>query len=101
MGCLRLGVPTRDLAAEDDGQGCRLGCCGGYSWAIFLVVEITPPALQNIGYKTYVIFAVPDTANADIVWCCYPETGGQPLEAIDRLFVEDEFVDTSGLTHPS
>lgn len=23
----------------------------------FVVVEITPPGLQNIGYKTYVIFA--------------------------------------------
>lgn len=62
----------------------------------FLVVEITPPALQNIGYRTYIIFAVLNAANAILVWAFYPETGGQPLEAIDRLFVEDGRVDTSG-----
>ena len=65
----------------------------------FLVVEITPPALQNIGYKTYIIFAVLNAANAIIVWCFYPETGGQPLESIDRLFVKDQMqqqVDKSG-----
>ncbi|APA11343.1 hypothetical protein SS1G_11591 [Sclerotinia sclerotiorum 1980 UF-70] len=53
----------------------------------FLVVEITPPALENIGYKTYVIFAVLNVVNAAIVWCFYPETAGQSLETIDRLFV--------------
>ncbi|KAF7862561.1 hypothetical protein EAF04_007434 [Stromatinia cepivora] len=53
----------------------------------FLVVEITPPALENIGYKTYVIFAVLNVANAAIVWCFYPETAGQSLETLDRLFV--------------
>ncbi|CAD6443796.1 f6ac02ca-40e5-4c42-9e60-8bdab14ebe0d [Sclerotinia trifoliorum] len=53
----------------------------------FLVVEITPPALENIGYKTYVIFAVLNVVNAAIVWCFYPETAGHSLETIDRLFV--------------
>ncbi|KAA8568918.1 hypothetical protein EYC84_007895 [Monilinia fructicola] len=37
----------------------------------FLVVEITPPALENIGYKTYIIFAVFNVT----------------LESMDRLFV--------------
>lgn len=61
----------------------------------FLVVEITPPALKNIGYKTYIIFAVLNIANAAIVWALYPETAGQTLESIDRIFVsewEDEAV---------
>ncbi|KAB8296733.1 hypothetical protein EYC80_002153 [Monilinia laxa] len=53
----------------------------------FLVVEITPPALENIGYKTYIIFAVFNVMNAVIVWCFYPETAGQTLESMDRLFV--------------
>ncbi|EMD39461.1 hypothetical protein CERSUDRAFT_121739 [Gelatoporia subvermispora B] len=52
----------------------------------FMVVEITPPALQNIGYKTYIIFAVLNFVNAIIVWAFYPETAGLTLESIDRLF---------------
>ena len=52
----------------------------------FIVVEITPPALRNIGYKTYVIFAVLNIVNAMIVWAFYPETAGSTLESIDFLF---------------
>lgn len=53
----------------------------------FLVVEITPPALQNIGWRTYVIFAVFNAVNAGVVWCFYPETAGGRLEDVDRLFI--------------
>lgn len=55
----------------------------------FLVVEITPPALKNIGYKTYIIFAVLNIVNAIIVWCFYPETAGITLESVDHLFVDE------------
>ena len=54
------------------------------------VVEITPPALENIGYKTYIIFAVFNFVTAIIVWCFYPETSYLNLESIDLLFLPDE-----------
>ncbi|KZT67898.1 hypothetical protein DAEQUDRAFT_672534 [Daedalea quercina L-15889] len=54
----------------------------------FLVVEITPPALQNIGWRTYVIFAALNLVNASLVWAFYPETAGQTLESIDMMFRE-------------
>ena len=60
----------------------------------FIVVEITPPALQNIGYKTYVIFAVLNVANAVIVWALYPETAGSTLESVDFLFTNTDVLDT-------
>jgi len=52
-------------------------------------VEITPPALKNIGYKTYIIFAVFNLVNSLIVWCFYPETAGKKLEEMDQLFLGD------------
>jgi hypothetical protein len=54
------------------------------------VVEITPPALKNIGYKTYIIFAVFNLVCAVIVWLFYPETMGLTLESIDLLFIKDD-----------
>ena len=60
----------------------------------FLVVEITPPALQNIGYKTYIIFAVFNVVNAVIVWALYPETAGSTLELIDFLFTNTDELNT-------
>lgn len=61
----------------------------------FIVVEITPPALQNIGYKTYIIFAVLNIVNAIVVWAFYPETAGSTLESVDFLFTNtDEMEET-------
>lgn len=61
----------------------------------FIVVEITPPALQNIGYKTYIIFAVLNIINAVVVWAFYPETAGSTLESVDFLFTNtDEMEET-------
>lgn len=60
----------------------------------FIVVEITPPALQNIGYKTYIIFAVLNIVNAIIVWAFYPETAGSTLESVDFLFTNTDELET-------
>jgi len=54
----------------------------------FLVVEVTPDGVKNLGYKFYLVWAALNLANGIIVWLFYPETGGQPLEAIDTLFVD-------------
>lgn len=55
-------------------------------WLPEQVVEITPPALDNIKWRTYIIFAVFNVVIAAIVWACYPETSGIPLESIDDMF---------------
>ncbi|KAF2487384.1 general substrate transporter [Neohortaea acidophila] len=54
----------------------------------FLIVYITPPAIQNIGYKTYIIFAVINAVFVPIVYFFYPETKGLALEDVDRLFAK-------------
>ena len=54
----------------------------------FLVVEVTPDGIKNLGWRFYLVWAVLNLVNAIVVWIFYPETGGQPLEAIDALFVD-------------
>ncbi|GAB7348250.1 hypothetical protein MBLNU459_g6241t1 [Dothideomycetes sp. NU459] len=54
----------------------------------FLVVEITPPMITNIGYKSYIVFAVINFATIPVVYYCYPETCRMPLEAVDLLFAD-------------
>ncbi|KAI5820465.1 general substrate transporter [Pyronema omphalodes] len=53
----------------------------------FLVVMITPVALENIGYRMYVVYAVLNAVFAAVVWVAYPETAGRTLEMIDLFFV--------------
>ncbi len=59
----------------------------------FIVVEITPPGLQNIGYRLYIVFAVLNIANAAIVWAFYPETAGSTLESVDFLFTNKDVLE--------
>jgi len=78
--------PPEILPLKTRAKGASLAAAADFL-GNFLVVEITPPALKNIGYKTYIIFAVLNIVNAIIVWAVYPETAGQTLESVDRMFV--------------
>ncbi|RPB16305.1 general substrate transporter [Morchella conica CCBAS932] len=58
-----------------------------FNWlAVFTVVEITPIAIDNIGWKTFIIFAVFNAGMVPIVYCFFPETKGLELEDVDHLF---------------
>jgi hypothetical protein len=53
----------------------------------FMIVEVTPVAITNIGYKFYIILAVFNFCIALVVYFCVPETMGLSLEEIDFYFV--------------
>jgi MFS family permease len=88
--------PPEILPLKTRAKGASLAAAADFL-GNFLVVEITPPALKNIGYKTYIIFAVLNVANALIVWAFYPETAGQTLESVDNLFVGEWVEEDEGL----
>ncbi|KAI0392616.1 general substrate transporter [Xylariaceae sp. FL0594] len=52
----------------------------------FLVVMITPIAFNNIGYQTYIIFAVINAFMVPSVYFFYPETAYRSLEEMDAIF---------------
>ncbi|ANB15904.1 glucose-inactivated glycerol proton symporter STL1 [Sugiyamaella lignohabitans] len=54
----------------------------------FLVVEIAPSAVQNIGFKAYIIFAVFNFVFLFIVYFYFKETKGLSLEAVDALYAK-------------
>lgn len=57
------------------------------NWLInFTVVLIAPVAFHNIGYRTYIIFAVTNAVTVPIIYCFYPETGFRSLEEVDVIF---------------
>jgi len=63
----------------------------GCNWILnYAVVQFTPPSLQNIGYKTYIIFAVLNACWVPVIYIFFPETKGLELEDVDRLFARDE-----------
>ncbi|EON95871.1 putative lactose permease protein [Phaeoacremonium minimum UCRPA7] len=45
-----------------------------------------PVAMENIGWKTYIVFTVQDCVQALIIWLYIPETKGRTLEELDEIF---------------
>lgn len=56
---------------------------------IKIIVQITPPAISNIGWRTYIIFAVLNALWVPIIYLFFPETKGLELEDVDHLFSGD------------
>jgi hypothetical protein len=58
-----------------------------------MIVQITPIAIDNIGWKTYIIFAVLNATWVPIIYLFFPETKGLELEDVDRLFAGEDLLD--------
>ncbi|KAF2817095.1 sugar transporter family protein [Mytilinidion resinicola] len=71
---LRIRAPANALATSAN-------------WAFnFMVVMITPVAFTNIGYQTYIIFAVINAFIVPVTYFFYPETAYRSLEEMDSIF---------------
>jgi hypothetical protein len=57
-----------------------------------MVVQITPIALANIGWRTYIIFAVLNFSFLPVIYIFYPETKGLELEDVDMFFADSDSV---------
>ncbi|KAI0867448.1 hexose carrier protein [Hypoxylon argillaceum] len=55
----------------------------------FLVVEVTPVGIQNLGWKFYVIWAVVNAVILPIIWAVFPETANRTLEDLDAYYREN------------
>lgn len=62
---------------------------------------MTPVALNDIGYKTYAIFAVLNACWVPVIWGFFPETRGVQLEDVDGLFVKRGNGAGAGAVHRS
>lgn len=54
----------------------------------FLIVMITPIMVANIGWGTYLFFAVVNACFLPIIYYTYPETKQRSLEEIDIIFAK-------------
>ncbi|EYE94652.1 sugar porter family MFS transporter [Aspergillus ruber CBS 135680] len=76
-------------------KGAALGTAT--NWATnFMVVEVTPVGIKNLGWKFYIIWTVFNFAFIPTVYFFYPETANRSLEDIDRFFHENSSLFVNG-----
>ena len=56
----------------------------------FIVAQVTPPGITNLGAKYYIIYAIINAAAVPIVFFLFPETNGRSLEQIDHIFEQSQ-----------
>ncbi|KAK2039387.1 general substrate transporter [Colletotrichum somersetense] len=59
----------------------------------YMIVQITPISIANIGWRTYIIFAVLNATWVPIIYLFFPETKGLELEDVDRLFSGEDILE--------
>ena len=71
-------------------KGVALGAASHWL-SNFVVVYVTPQAIQSLGYRLYIIWAVLNAIFVPITWLFYPETARRSLEDMDEIFVKERF----------
>lgn len=71
-------------------KGVALGV-GAHWLSNFVVVYITPQAIEKLGYQLYIIWAVLNASFVPITWFFYPETARRSLEDMDEVFRMEKF----------
>lgn len=68
-------------------RGYGVGMAAATQWLFnFCITEITPSAINHIGYRTFIMFGVFCIANGVFVFFFLRETKGRTLESMDVLF---------------
>ncbi|KAL4891990.1 general substrate transporter [Aspergillus ambiguus] len=66
-------------------KGAALGAATNWIFN-FMVVEITPIGIQNLGWRFYIIWVVLNAAMVPVIYAFYPETAGRSLEDMDDYY---------------
>lgn len=72
-------------------KGAALGTATNWIFN-FMVVEITPPGIETLQWRFYIIWTIFNFAFVPTVYLFYPETAGRSLEDLDRYFRENHNV---------
>lgn len=78
-------LPAEVYPNSKRAKGVALAIC--INWlSNFTVGIVTPPMIQNIGFKTYIFFSI--MCGLTVVWAYFlvPETKGKTLEELDIMF---------------
>lgn len=80
-----LVYPTEINSLTMRTKGAALGAATNWIFN-FMVVEITPVGIQNLGWRFYIVWIALNAGMVPAVYLFYPETAGRTLEDMDDYY---------------
>lgn len=78
-------VPAEVFDTRTRSKGVSIGVMVSFAFNT-LIGQVTPIAIDAIGWKFYLVFVVCNFTNAIFFWAFQPETAKRPLEEMNYLF---------------
>lgn len=91
IGPLSWAVPVEIFNTDLRAKGTALTSMAAWI-ANFMIGQVTSIALENIGWRYYIVFAVCGFTNALFFFLVLPETAGRTLEESDAYFRETPWI---------
>jgi len=84
-------VPAEIFDTRTRSKGVSIGVMVSFAFNT-MIGQVTPIAMENIGWKFYILFVVCNLTNAIYFWAFQPETKLRPLEEMNYLFTNAPYV---------
>ncbi|CAO1639584.1 unnamed protein product [Sympodiomycopsis kandeliae] len=91
IGPLSWAYPVEIFNTAIRAKGTALASCACWI-SNFMIGQITPRALESIGWKYYLLFTICCQTNALVIYLFFPETKGRTLEEMDDFFQQTSVV---------
>ncbi|KAI5287244.1 hypothetical protein KEM54_006126 [Ascosphaera aggregata] len=78
-------VPAEIFDTRTRSKGVSLATMTSFAFNT-MIGQVSPRAMDKVGYKFYILFIVCNATNALWFWYLLPETGGMPMEDMNYLF---------------
>lgn len=84
-------VPAEIFDTRTRSKGVSIGVMVSFAFNT-MIGQVTPIAMENIGWRFYILFVVCNFTNALYFWAFQPETKLRPLEEMNYLFTNAPYV---------
>lgn len=84
-GSLSWIIPAEVFDTKTRSKGISIGVMTSFAFNT-MIGQITSPAINNIGWRYFLLFVVCNFTNAIFFWAFMPETKQLPLEEMNHLF---------------
>ncbi|KAF2151515.1 general substrate transporter [Myriangium duriaei CBS 260.36] len=84
-GSLSWIIPAEIFDTKTRSKGVSIGVMISFAFNT-MIGQITDPAINNIGWRYFLVFVVCNFTNAIFFWAFMPETKKRPLEEMNNLF---------------